>query len=56
MAENKRLPVWISIESGDHTQFGWYFHQLSDNPATISREEQQAQIVPATVAVLVEFK
>jgi len=48
--------VWVSIEGGDHAQFGWYGPQSGDNPATISREEQQAQIIQATVQFLVQLK
>ena len=43
---------WVAIEGGNHAQFGWYGPQSGDNPATISREEQQAQIVAATVDLL----
>jgi pimeloyl-ACP methyl ester carboxylesterase len=48
--------VWVPIEGGDHAQFGWYGDQSGDNPATISREEQQAQIVQATVELLAGLK
>jgi hypothetical protein len=41
--------VWAPIEGGNHAQFGWYGDQPGDNPATISREEQQAQIFKAMV-------
>jgi hypothetical protein len=37
--------LWAAIEGGNHAQFGWYGDQPGDNPATISREEQQAQIL-----------
>ena len=43
---------WVVLEGGNHAQFGWYGPQSGDNEATISREEQQAQIVAATVALL----
>jgi acetyl esterase/lipase len=43
---------WVAIQGGDHAQFGWYGDQPGDNPATISRKEQQDQIVAATVALL----
>ena len=36
---------WVPIEGGNHAQFGWYGDQPGDNPATISREEQQAQTI-----------
>jgi dienelactone hydrolase len=44
--------TWISIEGGNHAQFGWYGDQPGDNPATISRQEQQAQIIQATLDLL----
>lgn len=43
---------WVPIEGGNHAQFGWYGAQDGDNPATISREAQQAQVVAATVDLL----
>jgi pimeloyl-ACP methyl ester carboxylesterase len=43
---------WTAIEGGNHAQFGWYGPQSGDNEATISREEQQAQVVAATVQLL----
>ncbi len=48
--------VWLPIEGGNHAQFGWYGPQDGDNPATISREEQQAQIVTATLALLAKLE
>jgi pimeloyl-ACP methyl ester carboxylesterase len=48
--------VWVPIEGGDHAQFGWYGAQSGDNPATISREAQQVQIVQATVELLAGLK
>ena len=42
----------VPIEGGNHAQFGWYGDQSGDNPAAISREEQQAQVVAATAAAL----
>lgn len=44
--------TWTAIAGGDHAQFGWYGPQSGDNPAEISREEQQAQTVAATQALL----
>lgn len=55
LAGNALLPTtttWVEIEGGNHAQFGWYGEQAGDKPATISREEQQAQTVAATVALL----
>jgi len=46
---------WIAIEGGNHAQFGWYGPQSGDNEATISREEQQAQIVAATLQILLQL-
>ena len=53
----ERLPAdarFVLIPGGNHTQFGSYGQglQRGDNPATISREEQQSQIVDATVELL----
>jgi dienelactone hydrolase len=45
--------TWVVITGGDHAGFGWYGPQSGDNPATITREDQQAQIVEATLALLV---
>ena len=44
--------VWLPIEGGNHAQFGWYGPQGGDNEATISREDQQAQVIGATLALL----
>jgi pimeloyl-ACP methyl ester carboxylesterase len=44
--------AWVPIKGGNHAQFGWYGEQARDNPATIGRDAQQAQVVEATVAVL----
>ena len=43
---------WVAIEGGNHAQFGWYGPQSGDNPATVSRAEQQEQVVAATLALL----
>ena len=43
---------WVAIEGANHAQFGWYGPQSGDNPASISREEQQQQIVAATLDLL----
>lgn len=52
--ENSRalLPAdttFVAIEGGNHAQFGWYGLQSGDGIATISREEQQQQIVSTMV-------
>ncbi len=54
----KYLPadiVFVEIAGGNHTQFGWinpspypYPYLELDNPATITIEDQQKQIVEAT--------
>jgi dienelactone hydrolase len=54
-ASHSLLPqdtTWVQIQGGDHAQFGWYGDQPGDNSATISREEQQAQIVQSTLDLL----
>ena len=38
---------FVLIEGGNHAQFGYYGEQDGDNPATISRADQQAQTVDA---------
>lgn len=44
--------TWVPITGGNHAQFGWYGEQGGDNAAEISRTDQQAQIVAATIALL----
>jgi hypothetical protein len=46
---------WVTVEGGNHGQFGWYGSQPGDNPATISRQEQQVQILTATVQNLIRI-
>jgi Alpha/beta hydrolase family len=48
--------VFVPITGGNHGQFGYYGSQAGDNTATISREEQQAQIVAATLALLEKIR
>jgi hypothetical protein len=43
---------WVPIQGGNHGQFGWYGQQSGDNAASISRAEQQAQIIGATLEML----
>jgi hypothetical protein len=47
---------FVAIEGGNHTQFGWYGEngalQEGDMSAAISHEEQQNQIISATVSFL----
>jgi hypothetical protein len=50
-----RLPpdaVFTEIDGGVHAGFGWYGEQEGDGTATISRDEQQAQAVEATLDLL----
>jgi len=44
--------TWVVIDGGNHAQFGDYGLQPGDNRATISTDDQQAQIVTATVDFL----
>jgi len=41
--------MWVEIDGGNHAQFGNYGPQNGDLEATISAEEQQRQIVNATL-------
>jgi hypothetical protein len=43
---------FMVIDGGNHAQFGWYGDQPGDNPAAISRADQQAQAVTATLGLL----
>ena len=47
--------VFVPIDGGNHAQFGYYGDQPGDNPATISRDEQQTQVIAATAALLEEI-
>jgi pimeloyl-ACP methyl ester carboxylesterase len=54
-ASRSLLPAstrWVPIQGGNHGQFGWYGDQSGDNPASISRADQQAQTVAATLELL----
>jgi pimeloyl-ACP methyl ester carboxylesterase len=56
-ANRKLLPphtTWVRIEGGNHSQFGWYGFQPFDHWATITRDEQQQQLVNAILAALRE--
>jgi len=44
--------AWVVIEGGNHAGFGYYGPQNGDGAATISRAEQQAQTIEATVQML----
>ena len=43
---------WVPIEGGNHAQFGFYGAQPGDGQATLSREEQQKEIVAATLELV----
>lgn len=47
---------FVTIEGGNHAQFGYYRYQLFDGKATISREEQQQQLTRAMLAALEEIE
>lgn len=57
--ETKSLLVadarYVVIQGGNHAQFGDYGPQPGDNEATISRADQQAQVVQATTDFLMEL-
>jgi pimeloyl-ACP methyl ester carboxylesterase len=58
-ASRSLLPVdtiWVAITGGNHAQFGWYGSQPGDNPAGISRADQQTQIVATTINLLDRLK
>jgi hypothetical protein len=46
---------YIVIQGGNHAQFGDYGPQPGDNAATISRADQQSQVVSAVVSFLASF-
>lgn len=48
--------TWLQIEGGNHAQFGYYGEQAGDNPAAITREEQQRQLVEASAAFILELR
>ncbi|MRR30191.1 alpha/beta hydrolase, partial [bacterium] len=43
---------WVVIEGGNHAQFGWYGAQKGDNAPTISREDQQKEVIQGTLNLL----
>lgn len=52
-----RLPPstqWFEVEGGNHAGFGWYGNQSGDGIPSITRPEQQEQIVQATLKWLQE--
>ena len=40
------------IAGGNHAQFGWYGDQAGDNPAEITRDEQQRMVAETTIQIL----
>jgi len=48
--------TFVTIDGGNHAQFGYYRYQLFDGEATISREEQQQQLTRAMLAALEEIE
>ena len=46
---------WVSIEGGNHANFGWYGEQPGDNPAEISREQQQDVVFNVTLNMLTQI-
>ena len=57
-ASRAKLPSnarFVVIDGGNHSQFGDYGFQPGDNEASISRAEQQKQVVEATVKFLKEI-
>lgn len=44
--------AFVEIDGGNHAYFGWYGEQSGDNPATITRVEQQRLVVDGTLAVV----
>ncbi len=48
--------AWVRIDGGDHAQMGWYGPQAGDNAATISRADQQAQVLDAVTSLLTKLK
>lgn len=57
-ASGANLPAdaeFVVIDGGNHAQFGDYGVQPGDNPSSITRLEQQKQVVNATVRFLKEI-
>jgi len=48
--------TWLPIEGGNHAQFGWYGDQKGDNPATITRTEQQKYVIRGTQDLLASLR
>jgi len=57
-AKEELMPTnvqYVIIEGGNHSQFGDYGFQPGDMEATISRTEQQSQVVDSVVQFLASF-
>jgi hypothetical protein len=48
--------VFEPIEGGNHAQFGWYGDQPGDNPASISRDDQQELALQSVLEILAELE
>jgi len=48
--------TYVPIKGGNHAGFGWYGDQSGDNPALITRAEQQRAVVAATTALLTDVQ
>jgi hypothetical protein len=59
-ADSRRLLppdcVYTTIEGGNHEQMGYYTGQPNDPTATISRDDQQAKVAEATLAMLAQVQ
>ena len=56
-ASFQQLPadaLTVMIQGGNHAQFGWYGEQAGDQPAGISRDEQQRQVIDAALRLMRE--
>ena len=48
--------LFQDIIGGNHAQFGWYGDQSGDNPAKISRDEQQNILISTTLEILSDIE
>jgi pimeloyl-ACP methyl ester carboxylesterase len=46
---------FVLVEGGNHSQFGYYGFQLGSGTATISRKEQQQQLLNASLELLLNL-
>jgi pimeloyl-ACP methyl ester carboxylesterase len=47
---------WVAIQGGNHAQFGWYGPQSGDGEASMASEEQQEQVIAATLELMNELR